>query len=60
MDCPELAKLGCDPDLAGYPLIEDAVNMEFRRPCTLAKGDSYCNFMFYRQGTAPATAHLNK
>lgn len=59
-DCPEIAKLGCDHDLAGFPVILDRVNAEFRRPHTLAKGDECCDFMFYRKGTAPDTAHLNK
>jgi hypothetical protein len=59
-DCPEIAKLGCDHDLAGYPAITDRVNAEFRRPHTIAKGDEYCDFMFYRKGTAPDTEHLNK
>ncbi len=60
IDCPELGTLGCDHDLAGFPLIEDAVKCEFRRPCTLAKGGDCCHFHFYRKGTAPDTAHLNK
>lgn len=61
-DCPDIAKLGCDHDLAGYPviLILDSVNAVFRRPHTLAKGDKFCDFMFYRKGTAPNTAYLNK
>ena len=59
-DCPEIAKLGCDHDLAGYPVILDKVNAEFRRPHTMAKGDEYCDFHFYRKGTAPDTEHLNK
>ncbi|MFC1981476.1 L-2-amino-thiazoline-4-carboxylic acid hydrolase [Chloroflexota bacterium] len=59
-DCPEIAKLGCDHDLAGYPVIVDKVNAEFRRPHTIAKGDEYCDFHFYRKGTAPDTEHLNK
>ena len=59
-DCPEIAKLGCDHDLAGYPVILDRVNAEFRRPHTIAKGDDYCDFMFYRKGAAPNTEHLNK
>ena len=59
-ECPEIAKLGCDHDLAGYPVIEDKVNAEFRRPHTIAKGDDYCDFHFYRKGTAPDTEHLNK
>jgi len=58
--CPEINTLGCDHDLAGYPLIEDATNSEFRRPCTLAKGGDCCHFHFYRKGTAPDTALLNK
>jgi hypothetical protein len=52
-DCPDIAKLGCDHDLAGYPLIMDRMNGEFRRPHTLAKGDDYCDFTFYRKGAAP-------
>ena len=60
IDCPELSALGCDHDLAGYPLIEEAVQCDFRRLCTLAKGDDYCHFQFYRKGTAPDNAHLNK
>ena len=59
-DCPEIARLGCDHDLAGYPVILDRVDAEFRRPHTLAKGDAYCDFNFYRKGTAPPTEHLNK
>ena len=59
-DCPEIAKLGCDHDLAGYPVIVDRVNTEFRRPHTIAKGDEYCDFNFYRKSTAPDTEHLNK
>jgi hypothetical protein len=58
--CPELGKLGCDHDLAGYPVILDRVHAEFRRPRTLAKGDDCCDFNFYRRGTAPPTEHLNK
>lgn len=58
--CPELGKLGCDHDLAGYPVILDRVAAEFRRPCTLAKGGQLCDFNFYRQGTAPPTGHLNR
>jgi hypothetical protein len=59
-DCPEIAKLGCDHDLAGYPVIIDRVDAEFRGPHTIAKGDDFCDFMFYRKGTAPDTAHRNK
>lgn len=58
--CPELGRLGCDHDLAGYPVIQDRVHAEFRRPRTLAAGDNCCDFNFYRKGTAPPTAHLNK
>jgi len=60
LGCPELGMLGCDHDLAGYPVILDRVDAEFRRPCTLAKGGDHCDFNFYRKGTAPATEHLNK
>jgi hypothetical protein len=59
-DCPEIGKLGCDHDLAGYPVILNRVNTEFRRPHTIAKGDDYCDFMFFRKGAAPNTEHLNK
>lgn len=57
---PELARLGCDHDLAGYPAILDRVDAEFRRPCTLAKGGTYCDFNFYRRGTAPPTEAANR
>ena len=57
---PELGRFGCDHDLAGYPVIEDDVDCEFRRLCTIAKGDDHCVFEFYRKGTAPDNAHLNK
>lgn len=57
---PELGRFGCDHDLAGYAAIEDHVESEFRRLCTIAKGDDCCVFEFYRKGTAPDTAHLNK
>ena len=57
---PELGKFGCDHDLAGYPVIEEDVGCDFRRMCTLAKGGDYCLFEFYRRGTAPDNAHLNK
>jgi hypothetical protein len=60
LECPELARLGCDHDLAGYPVILDRVDAEFRRPCTLAKGGDHCDFNFYRKGTAPPTEHLNR
>jgi hypothetical protein len=57
---PELGKFGCDHDLAGYSTIEDEVDCEFRRLCTIAKGDDRCVFEFFRKGTAPDNAHLNK
>ena len=60
LGCPELGRLGCDHDLAGYPVILHRVDAEFRRPCTLAAGDGFCDFNFYRRGTAPATEHLNR
>ena len=60
LGCPEISRLGCDHDLAGYPPIEDKINMEFRRPTSLAKGDSCCEFNFYRKGFAPAGAYVNK
>lgn len=58
--CPEIGGLGCVHDLAGYPLIEEAVQSEFRRQTTIENGDDYCHFQFYRKGTAPDNAHLNK
>ena len=59
LSVPELGKFGCDHDIAGYPIIEDDVNCEFRRLCTIANGDDHCMFEFYRKGTAPNNAHLN-
>lgn len=56
----ELAEVGCDHDCAGYPFIEDRVNAVFRRPQTIAKGDEYCDFNFYRKGTEPQVANENK
>jgi 2-dehydropantoate 2-reductase len=56
---PELGMFGCDHDVAGYPNIEDDVNCDFRRFCTLAKGSDHCLFEFYRKGTAPHNANLN-
>ena len=50
---PELAKLGCDHDVTGYKSIEKLVKMEFRRPQTIAKDDKPCQFMFFKEGTAP-------
>ena len=59
LDVPELGKFGCDHDIAGYAAIEDDVNCEFRRFCTIAKGSDHCLFEFYRKGSAPQNAHLN-
>jgi hypothetical protein len=55
LGCPELGKLGCDHDLAGYPAIANEHDFEFRRPTTIAKGSETCEFRFYRKGTAPET-----
>ncbi len=52
---PELAPFGCDHDLAGYPAVTAAAGIEFRRPCTIAKGGDHCEFLFYRAGSAPET-----
>ncbi|MDH3731226.1 MAG: L-2-amino-thiazoline-4-carboxylic acid hydrolase [Acidimicrobiia bacterium] len=52
---PELGPFGCDHDVAGYAAIADEVGIEFRRPCTIAKGAPTCDFRFYRAGTAPDT-----
>ena len=52
---PELAPFGCDHDLAGYPAITADAHVEFRRPCTIAKGGERCEFLFYRAGSAPDT-----
>jgi hypothetical protein len=59
LNVPELGKFGCDHDLAGYPRIEKDVHCDFRRLHTIANGDGYCLFEFYRRGTAPDNAHLN-
>lgn len=59
LNVPELGKFGCDHDLAGYPLIEKDVDCDFRRLSTIANGNGYCLFEFYRRGTAPDNAHLN-
>jgi len=60
LDCPEVGMLGCDHDVAGYPFIEDEVNSEFRRLHTIAKGDDYCDFMFFKKGKCPFDASKNK
>ncbi len=59
IECSELNTLGCDHDCAGYPLIEEAVQCEFRRTCTLAKGGDCCYFKFYRKGMAIEPAEMN-
>jgi hypothetical protein len=59
LNVPELGKFGCDYDLVGYPVIEKDVACEFRRLCTIANGDDFCLFEFYRRGTAPDNAHQN-
>jgi hypothetical protein len=59
LGCPELGRLGCDHDLAGYPGIADVHGFEFRRPTTIAKGGDTCRFRFYRKGTAPATEEID-
>jgi len=60
LHCPEVGWLGCDHDVAGYPYIEDIVNSEFIRQHTIAKGDKYCDFMFFKKGTCPFDASKNK
>lgn len=55
LDCPELARLGCEIDMACYApeALGDKVNLDFRRPSTIAKGGSSCEFHYYRKGHAP-------
>ncbi len=60
LHCPEVGMLGCDHDLAGYPVIEDKVNSEFRRLHTIAKGDDCCDFMFFKKGKCSIDASKNK
>lgn len=55
---PELTSLGCDHDITGYKAIEKKVQMEFRRPQTLAKDGLPCKFMFFREGTAPENIEI--
>lgn len=59
LNVPELGRFGCDHDVAGYAAIEEDVECEFRRFCTIANGDDHCLFEFFRRGTAPDNAHLN-
>ncbi len=56
LEVPELAKLGCDIDIAGYApeALGNKVNLDFRCPCTLVNGDKACEFYYYRKGHAPA------
>jgi len=58
-DCPELRALGCNFDIGGYPAIEDRVEVEFRRPITIANGSDRCEFSFYRKGAAPETEEID-
>ena len=53
---PELARLGCIADTAGYApdAMGDKVNLDFRRPCTIASGSDKCEFYYYRKGHAPS------
>ena len=60
LHCPEVGMLGCDHDLAGYPVVEDKVNSEFRRLHTIAKGDNYCDFMFFKKGKCSIDPSKNK
>jgi len=60
LECPEVGMLGCDHDVAGYPYIEDKVNSEFRRQHTIAKGDGYCDFMFFKKGKCSLDVSKNK
>lgn len=55
LGCPELARLGCDGDIAGYApeAMGDKVNLDFRRPHTMVRGDVACEFYYYRKGYAP-------
>ncbi len=56
---PELGPFGCDHDCAGYAAIAEKVQVEFRRPCTIAKGGTTCDFRFYRAVTAPDTEPID-
>ena len=49
-----------DHDIVGCPAIEDKIGLEFRRLHTIAKGDDYCDFMFFKKGTCPYDASSNK
>lgn len=56
LGCPEIGRLGCDIDIAGYApgAMGNKVNLDFRRPYTLINGDKACEFYYYRKGCAPA------
>lgn len=56
LGCPELTRLGCIADIAGYApeAMGNKVNLDFRRPCTLVNGDKACEFYYYRKGCVPA------
>ncbi len=41
-------------------MILDQVRAEFHRSGTPPNGDGFCDFNFYRRGTAPPTEQLNK
>jgi hypothetical protein len=55
LGCPEMGRIGCDFDIGGYApeALGDKVNLDFRRPNTLANGDKSCDFYYYRKGHAP-------
>jgi hypothetical protein len=55
LGCPEMGRMGCDFDIGGYApeALGDKVNLDFRRPNTLANGDKSCDFYYYRKGHAP-------
>lgn len=59
-NCPEVGHLGCDHDLAAYPYVDPKTNSVFRRPSTLAEGDKFCDFNFYRKGFEPKGKFKNK
>jgi hypothetical protein len=51
--CPKAAELVCEYERAGYLRIASLLECEFRLPCTIAKGSSYCGFQFLSQGYRP-------
>lgn len=60
LECPELIRKGCDHDLGAYHLMEEGTQCSFRRSKTIANDDDYCHFFYFRKGSAPDNAHLNK